>query len=270
MGCCQSSKAGSSSQNNVEALKVETNICVQALESLIDFLVNNPLNCSPYIEAMILYFSKIDNIISKDFQEPLMERGTADSSKDLKCVQIFRQNIESLTQEIKGVFGKHQSEDDEEKKKKIEADLEGMTMKIYQFSVYIKDLSTKNLNVYFPSYEANAKGLASYDFVHGYDKLLTRLKKIAEDLKKKEEFESIIAAEFWVKNFPSSNEVDFDEFFEKFKLFCEQINKVSLSSAEYSKIQFEVGGNKSINKKQWDEFYRKKWVLWSQRKELLK
>lgn len=269
MGCCSSRKSDSPNRDP-QQISAETNICLQSLEEFLNFLLKNPLNHSPYIEAMILYFSKIHESIFKDVQEPLKHQNSQEFNKTFESIKILRQNVQAFAKEIEDLFNKYQGENEEDKKTKIEEELEGMNLKINQFNFYLKELSGKGMNFLFASYGADAKGLASYDFVIGYDKLLTRLKKIQADLgENAQEFDSLIAAEFWVKNFQEKNEADYDEFFSKLQLFAEQINKINISSNDYSKIQFDVGGNKSIEKKAWDQFFRTKWCLWNERKKIL-
>lgn len=270
MGCC-SSRKGVGSSKDPHQISAETSMCVQSLEDLLNFLLKNPLNHSPYIEALVLYFSKIHESFSKDVQEPLKHQNSQEFNKDCEKIRILRQNVDSFARVLEDLFKKYDGENEEDKKTKIEGELEGMNMNINQFSFYLKDLSQKGMNFYFASYGADAKGIANYDFVIGYDKLLTRLKKIETDLGDNAEgFNSLISAEFWFNNFQDKNEADYDDFYGKLQLFTEQIHKVSISSSDYSKIQFDVGGNKSIDKKSWDEFFRTKWCLWSERRQILK
>lgn len=269
MGCCSSHKEEFFRPSN-ELLLSESQINIQALDFLQDFLINNPYKYCPHIEALVVFFSKLQNIIYKDICEPLEAHGGPEAIKRLSGLRVLRQNLESFTKELVELFQKIKGE--ENQKKALERELDQLVIRISEFVIYLREISQKTLTFFFPSFEVGAYGLNSLNFVSGYDKLLTKFQRIEKELgSNKQDFNSIMSASFWFHNFKKCEEVGFEEFFEKFQLFSEQIDKIKLGPDDYVNIEKEiVNSEKMVEKKLWDEFYWRKWIVWGKRKELLK
>ena len=269
MGCCESKKGQDiKAASSSEQLISESTITHKVLENLLDKLEENHFDHSPSIEALSLYFSKLYFIIYKEFYEPFKLKGLLDKSKNVKGLRCLRENLEAFSSDLTQIFEAVSKE--ENPKEKLQQELEKRSIKINQFSGFLSDISQKSLNIYFANYAEAAKGIGSFDFVNGYEKILSRIEKIERDLDRKiEGFSTNIGAQFWEMNYKQKNEADFEDFKKKLTLFSEQMNKYSLNEEDFEKIRGEVCGESGeVLKKKWDEFYAKKFCEWRKRKAL--
>jgi hypothetical protein len=275
MGCCQSRKGqeeeipqqlgGAPDQLGL------TQSTLSSLESLIEvFQTSNPaLLHVPHLEALILFFSKIHLIITKELLERIRLHGNMLQPKNLQALRVLKKNVESFTLEFKGLLLKDSDKTGDEYREFLMKYIDEIQGKIVQFTVDLQDVSQTSLTVFFPDYSEGAQGISTSNFYTGYDRLLSKLKTIDEDLKDKSEgFKSIIAAEFWAHNFKGKDNVEFGEFEKKFSLMTAQMHKVNLNKETLDKIRGELGGS-MVGKKEFDEFIWKKWSVGFRRKEFL-
>jgi len=246
-----------------------TQSTLSSLESLIEvFQTSNPASLQvPHLEALILFFSKIDLVISKEFLEPIKLHGISLHPKNLQALRVLKQNLESFTIEFKGLLQKDKDKTGDESRKCLMKNIDDIQGRIVQFTGYLQDVSQTSLTVFFPDYSEGAQGTSTSQFFTGYDRLLSKLKAIDEDLKDKSNgFKSIVAAEFWATNF-KQDKVQFVDFEGKFNIMTAQMYKQHLHKEALDKIRDELGD--WVGKKEFDEFIWKKWSVGFRRKEFL-
>ena len=273
MGCCQSRKGqeeeipqqlgGAPDQLGL------TQSTLSSLESLIEvFQTSNPaLLHVPHLEALILFFSKIHLIITKELLERIRLHGNMLQPKNLQALRVLKKNVESFTLEFKGLLLKDSDKTGDEYREFLMKYIDEIQGKIVQFTVDLQDVSQTSLTVFFPDYSEGAQGISTSNFYTGYDRLLSKLKTIDEDLKDKSNgFKSIVAAEFWATNF-KQDKVQFVDFEGKFNIMTAQMYKQHLHKEALDKIRDELGD--WVGKKEFDEFIWKKWSVGFRRKEFL-
>ena len=258
--CCARAPSTAEPQESYESeLKVTLNVLLK----LLDLLQAHIQSQSPYIEILILYFSKIHSNIHKEFIESANQQAVGKNSKTVKGFSSFRHHLQVLSKDLELILSGD----------KINAEIEAIKVKIGLTGTLFKEISSKSITIFFPVYQELNLGLSTSNFSTGFDKIAAHFFNetlSVKELEGYETFKSLIAAQFWLKNFKNKEFVEFEEFKGKLGIFSEQMNKQTLNDGDWEKIEKEVCEmEKNVNKAKWEEFYVKRFMIWNSRKNFL-
>ena len=251
---------GASNPKNKESLEDVANDMLKTIESFIEFLQSqsDKFNCSPQIEALILFLSRIHAVIKQDYSDAFKEHGDKLMilETQAKGLFTFRTVLVNSAKEIQLIFTTA----------KDNSALDAISEKVKPITTHFPDISKRKLTLFLPKY-LDSEGA---NYFEGYEPLVNRLRDIYKEFQEKFEKggKSLIACQFWEINFPAEKELQFKEFEEKFKLMTVYMHKISLHDDQLEKLRkcFPQG---KVLKKEFDEFIWNVWNLPYKRQEIV-
>lgn len=221
------------------------------------------------MEALVLYFAKVHSLITKEFLDPLKVHGNAVQGKNWGKLRDVKQKIDKFIIDFRDLMAKASGSSPEEHREHCLKSFEDFHVKMNEFAVDLQEVVKQGLTVFFPDYTEGAQGMSLTNFFSGYDRILSKLKSVETDLKEKTEgFKSLVAAEFWAKNFRGEI-ADLEEFERKFSLMTAQMHKVNLYVEDLKKVRERLGGENGVERGKFDDFVWKVWNVGFRRKEFL-
>ena len=228
---------------------------LKTLESMISTLQTQPdsASYSPPIEALILLLSRIHLVLTQDYLDQFTKLGDnfLVPEETFQALKAFKLKVEKSAKEIQTLLEK--------------AQFEGIPAKIEPLTTNFHTVSKKKLTIFLPEYSKEES-----NFFDSFEPLVEKLVKIHGECKDRLEkgLKSLIAVQFWERNFKGLEEVGFKEFEDKFSLLTVQMHKLTLKPAEVEKISklFPQG---KVGKREVDELVWKTWNVSFRRKELV-
>ena len=242
---------------------------LSSIETLIEVLQPqiSTLDHLPHLEALVLYFSKVHHLITKELMEPLKLHGNAIQGKNWGKLRDVKQKIDRFVMDFRDLMAVRNPEDHRESCLKS---LEDFHVKMNEFAADLHEVVKQGLTVFFPDYTEGSQGMSLTNFFSGYDRILSKLKTVEADLKEKAEgFKSLVAAEFWDTNFKGKEIADLEEFERKFTLMTAQMHKLNLYVDDLKKVREKLGGENGVEKNKFDDFVWKIWNIGFRRREFL-
>ena len=228
---------------------------LKTLESMIETLQNQPdsSSYSPPIEALILLFSRIHLVLTQDYLDQFTKHGNnfLVPEETFQALKAFKLKVEKSANEIQILLEK--------------AQFEGIPAKIEPITTHFHTVSKKKLTIFLPEYSNDES-----NFFDSFETLVEKLGKIHEECKGRLDkgLKSLIAVQFWEKNFKDLEEVGFKEFEDKFSLLTVQMHKISLKPAEIEIIS-KLFPRGKVGKREVDQLIWKTWNVSFRRKELV-
>lgn len=273
MGCCQSRKG---QEEALPSFSLDhsglTKNTLSSIETLIEVLQpqSSTLDHLPHLEALVLYFTKVHSLITKELMEPLKLHGNSIQGKNWAKLRDVKQKIDRFVMDFRDLMAKDSVRSPEDHRESCLKNLEDFHVKMNEFAADLQEVVKQGLTVFFPDYTEGAQGISLTHFFSGYDRILSKLKTVEADLKEKTEgFKSLVAAEFWAKNFSGKEIADLEEFETKFSLMTAQMHKVNLYVEDLKKVREKLGGENGVERNKFDDFVWKIWNIGFRRKEFL-
>lgn len=267
----------SKNQNQSEII-TELTITISEIQNILKIL-SKQISFNSFMESVLLF---IDTIY--DYIDPIIEQYKRKNSIAFINQFIFK-NMRINLQKIEDILSNNSTQ--QKYKQLTENNIEGIQIinLIKELEIVIKNIFGKGIEFHFPNLKfrnnsviSDSPLLISSGIISGFDNILLKIKDIEYQLVKEDkislDFGSILAAEFWCKNFKKLNftkiYINWIDFKICFLNYAQITIAKTLTDYEFEGIReiIDKDYEQIIHYKTFDKYFRNEWMLAKKRKNI--